>query len=604
MGAALHHASEQSGEHDKGYELFDAWSSTGTKYAGQHDTLHKWKSFKINHVNPITIATLFDLGKKHGWKRKVPSAEELFKDVKLTDESDPVSMLEMFKPPKPAPDLSLFPNVLATRAQEVADSVGCDVLVPLFAGLSTVSGAVNAKTRLELTHGFRVPPILWVMTIGEPADKKSPGSKPMMQILRTIEKEDRKRFSEAMLKWEAMEAKHLDERKEYIDVIKNPLAMTENEVMPEVSDLPPKPVSKKIVISDITSQKLVRNAADRPEGLLCWLDEMNAWVNKLTNKNSGEDRSAWVMGYEGDFYEMDRVSSGPIWCENMAVSIYGNIQPKVLHQAFRSMGTDGLLQRFLPISLRGDMTGLGNPIPEVFSSATVWDNQIRKIHNNLEKVYRLSPEAYSEFRQFQQWYETMKREDRAIQVSDTYMTAFGKLEGLTGRFMLLFQLIENPDVTELDLKIVQNVIQLMKEFVIPSLRFAWGDMGGITDESFNHWIMQHILALAGTQENVTLRELKNSARRRLTDIPNWQKDQLIVDAMYDLEVSKWVYCMTELGGRKDSITWVINPQLKSVYAEQRKKILDIRQARLDESRAIAAKSGRVIEERTVKGYDD
>ena len=51
-------------------------------------------------------------------------------------------------------------------------------------------------------------------------------------------------------------------------------AMLDGDQAPLVPDMPPQPVPLKITVSDITSQKLVRQAADRPRGLLCHLDEM------------------------------------------------------------------------------------------------------------------------------------------------------------------------------------------------------------------------------------------------------------------------------------------------------------------------------------------
>jgi hypothetical protein len=61
----------------------------------------------------------------------------------------------------------------------------------------------------------------------------------------------------------------------------------------------------------------------RPEGTLCYLDEMVSWVNKITDKKSGEDRASWLMGYNSDQYELDRVGSGSTYCENIAVSLFG-----------------------------------------------------------------------------------------------------------------------------------------------------------------------------------------------------------------------------------------------------------------------------------------
>lgn len=605
VGMALHHAGSHTNQLDDAYSLYDTWSQgTSEQPSMKYDQSalnSAWRSFKPD--GGIAIGSLFEVAKRHGWKRAQPTAQDLFANIDILENSDPQSLMDLFRPPMPTPDFSLFPEVLSTRALELADSVGCDPLVPLFAGLATVSGAVNAKSRLELMPGFRVPPVLWIMTIGDPADKKSPGSKPMMSVLRDIEKDDRDRYKKEMLEWEALEARHVEERKDFIEFARQPGELiTANELIPQVTDLPPKPVPKKIIISDITSQKLVRNAAERPEGLLCWLDEMNAWISKIVNKQSGEDRSAWVQGYEADFYEMDRVSSGPIWCDNLAISMYGNVQPKVLHEAFRQMGTDGLLQRFVPICLRPGMTKLGNPIPEAFSSKPLWDSQIWKIHKTSETLFRMDSLSYIEFRAFQQWYETVKMEDRAILASDVYMTAFGKLEGLAGRMILLFHLLTNPEQQTIPVQTTKNAVEVIKTFIVPSLRYAWGDMGGVVDESFNYWIMQHILALSGTTEQVTLRELKHSARKQLVNIPSWEKDARVSDAMIILEESKWVIQSPEQT-RRDHVVWYINPQLKDVYAKQRKQVIDIRQKRLDDNRKIALKGGKPIEKRFYPGFE-
>jgi hypothetical protein len=55
------------------------------------------------------------------------------------------------------------------------------------------------------------------------------------------------------------------------------------------------------------------------QGTLCYLDEMVSWVDKIVDKNSNEDRAAWLMGYNSDQYELDRVGSGSTVCTILAV---------------------------------------------------------------------------------------------------------------------------------------------------------------------------------------------------------------------------------------------------------------------------------------------
>ena len=183
-------------------------------------------------------------------------------------------------------DVELWPAVLARRADEIGQTVGCDPLVPLFAGLAAACGVVDARTRLELIKDFKVPPVLWLMTIGAPADKKTPGSTPMLSPLKHLEMEDRPRFGKELLQWEGQEAMFAASKKAFLEFNATPEALLDTSQAPAVHELPPQPVPLRITVDDITSQKLVRLAADRPRGLLCALDEMNSWVRKLTDKTS------------------------------------------------------------------------------------------------------------------------------------------------------------------------------------------------------------------------------------------------------------------------------------------------------------------------------
>ena len=91
--------------------------------------------------------------------------------------------------------------------------------------------------------------------------------------------------------------------------------------LPPLPALPAQPVPLRLRVQDITSQKLVRYAADRPAGFLCYLDEMNSWIRKVCDPRSGEDRSAWVRSYEAKEYAMDRVGAGAIYADRKSTRL-------------------------------------------------------------------------------------------------------------------------------------------------------------------------------------------------------------------------------------------------------------------------------------------
>lgn len=71
MAAALRHQFSPRLE-TEAYELFDEWSSEGTKYAGSDETRAKWKSLKPSPAGrlPITIRTLLHRAVTAGWNEK------------------------------------------------------------------------------------------------------------------------------------------------------------------------------------------------------------------------------------------------------------------------------------------------------------------------------------------------------------------------------------------------------------------------------------------------------------------------------------------------------------------------------------------------------
>jgi len=573
-GMALHWAGEQTFNPGKAFEVWNGWSAKGSKYPGERAIWQQWRSFHTDKGNVVTVGTLFQLARDAGWVRPTPDAATLFSAVTPTP---PTDIKQLLRPTPPAPPLDIWPPLLAQRAREVADGVGCDPLVPLWAGLGAISGAVDAQTRLELMPGFKVPPVLWLMTLGEPADKKSPGSRPMIEPLKTIERDDAPRFAQAITDWEVKEAVWSSAKDAMLKAAASPSKSLGD--LPEVPPRPDMPIPVKITVQDVTSAKLVRLATERPRGMLCYLDEMNSWVAKITNKISGEDRSAWVVSYEAARYEMDRQSTGSTHCDNFAISIYGNIQPRVLHDKFADLTADGMLQRFLPAVLRGDQTRLGNPIPDHLTSADKWESTLRIIFNLPAQTYTLSPAAYEVYRAFQQWYEERKVKERLVQSSGAYMTAFGKLEGLVGRLALIFHVVEAPFTPAVSVDVMTRAIRLVKEYVIPVYRYLY-DGDDTSSVTFDRWVMEYIIQHADL-ESITLSEVKRAGRRPFEKAGvkhNQEQNQWTLNAMYTLEQMGWVARVDDGSGEhRGSANWLINPSLKDTFREYRKAVIRAKQ---------------------------
>jgi hypothetical protein len=601
---AVHHAGSQIDQLGNAEALAHEWSATAqTKYAGPRDFQYVWSSIKADS-NGIKTGSLFHLAYQHGYKRPIPDASELFKSV--VPEA-PVRISEALTLPLPQMNMDLWPKLLTDVANEVAESVGCDPLVPLWAGLGAVCGAVDSQIRLELMPGFSVPPILWLMTIGDPGDKKSPGARPMMGTLKDLEREDRKRYQRRLLEWEALDHVHQQSKKSYIQEAgkSTEILLTgkmTDETLPHVNEMgPPKPIDLRIVVNDVTSQKLVRLLADRPRGLLCHLDEMATWVNKMTDPRSGEDRSCWTKSYESDPYSMDRVGlENSVYADNMAVSIFGNIQPQVFKNKFKQMADDGLLQRFIPAILRSEFQKRGEPVPAMFSSLPQWDMRLRELFTLPSVTYRLDSGAYESYRDFQLWYEGNKKDEKLLNSSPIYMQAYGKLEGTVGRLALVMHLLTNPYSPMVTKALMDRSIAICRTYLIPAYRYVLDETAGLGENSLERWIADRMVQLSGIEQTITIAELRRTATRTITDIPRHLINHAITDAMAPLESAGWV---TIINDHHEKRTWAINPNLATIHDAYRVQVIKARQRRMDDLRANVLASGRYTVRKFARGYD-
>ncbi len=576
VGMGLHLLGQQTKRVDLAFSLWHEWSATcPDKFPGDREITHQWHSFRPDKASMVTTGTIFRIARQHGWTKPIPDVAALFSSMDAPD-----AIFADMRPKPPQMDINLWPKVLAGRAAAIGESVGCDPLVPLFAGLAAVCAATDARTRLTLLPGFKVPPVLWLMTIGEPADKKTPGSVPMFTPLRAIEDEDRERFARAMLEWEGKEAAYAAQKKSFLEFAASTDSLMANDARPEVEPLAPQPVPLRFTVKDVTSQKLVRMCADRPAGVLCNLDEMNSWVRKLVDKASGEDRSAWVTAYESAGYEMDRVGSGTIYAENMAVSIYGNIQPRVYKDHIHALTADGLLQRFIPCVLDSDLRHKPKPMRHDQMMTSEWEQLLRLVYSLPPTEYTLSPGAFAAFDAFQDWYELRMAEERLLQSDGTYMTAFGKIEGLCGRLILMFHIIDCPFRSVVSVDTANRAIALVKSYIVPILRYTLSELANVS--TFEGWVQEYIIQNCD-RTTITLAEIKRSYKNRWAGMSVWQQDQAIMDAMYPLEASRWVM-RTDDGANehRHRAEWAINPALLGGFKDYRVIVVRAKQKRLDE----------------------
>ena len=218
---------------------------------------------------------------------------------------------------------------------------------------------------------------------------------------------------------------------------------------------------------------------------------------------------------------------------------------------------------------------MGNPVPEHLTHAEAWENTLRLTFAMPSQTYKLSPEAFAAFRKFQEWYEDRMRSERLLNSSPEFVMAFGKITGLCGRLILMFHAIEAPFSPTVDVGIVERVVRILREYVVPVYRRVFDAEGSMT--AFDMWVVEYVIQHAD-ENSLTLSDLKRSARRQFEKAglikQNWQMNEWTIGAMYLLEKTGWVARVDD-GSQESRGTaeWLINPHLKTTFREYREAVV-------------------------------
>lgn len=576
VGMALHWAATQSNELLTGREIWNDWSRDGVKYVSAKDVYYQYSTFKSDKLSTVKLGTLFSIASRYGWTRPKPDLSGLFPNLSESiDSTFKVSITS--KPPTINFDDDV-PELLAQRAKEVGDSVGADPTVAFAAGLAAVCAVADARSRLTLDYGYKVPPVLWLMTIGISSDKKTPASKPMLAPLAEIEKSENINYKKELLRWEGQEAAYAASKKAYLEhcsKAENLLGSVED--APPLLEQPVIPVDTRLTVNDVNSHKLVRLCVDRPRGLLCYNDEMLAWINNMIDRGSGENRSSWVVGYEANSYALDRVGTGTQICDNFAVAYYGNIQPNVLKKAISVLAEDGLLARFIPFRLDSDLTRLSNPVPEFLTCVDEWSAKLKEIYNLPQTEYTLSPDAYKLFREFQQWFiddKRAERENTLVGHSEAFQTAHGKLEGLACRICFIYHLISDTQSKIVSEKTMRMAIRFVSDYVLPMLKHVYRDSASDLSD-FDNCVGDYLIKECDKQ-SISLSDLRVKFKTRFKEnTASYVINSAIMLTMEHFESINWIKRIDDKSQESKGIAeWLINPSLLNASEIYRKTQLD------------------------------
>lgn len=350
-------------------------------------------------------------------------------------------------PPEPFQPFPVdaLPDRMRVFVESVAAATGTDAAFAALAALVVVAGCIGNRVAVLVKSGWVEPAVLWGVLVGRSGTTKSPVLKLVTRALIDLFKAARRAFTDAM--------------KEYVrEVERHNVRLAEwkksqrNGPPSDPPDEPERPIERRLLVSDITVEKLGELLEQNPLGLLLSRDELAAWsgaFDRYAAGGKGSDQPAWLSMYDAAPVTIDRKSGkGNYFVERAAVSVLGSIQPGTLARSFGTAEREaGLLARVL-VAYPPDRPALWTEAALPDDVAAEWRTLLEAllalpaaVDEHGDPRPRLIPIGKEAKTLWIEWHDRHARE--LVDISNDDLAAhYAKLKGACARIALLFACVE------------------------------------------------------------------------------------------------------------------------------------------------------------------
>ena len=331
---------------------------------------------------------------------------------------------------------------------------------PDFAAIAALCGlaaVVGNRVRIypKQNDDWEVVPNLWGAIIGRPSAMKSPAMQAALAPVYAIQDELRKEFERDVQAAKIDAAlSSLDAKNAHKDAdkaLKNGDREGARSLLAGMAEDNEEPICPRIVVNDVTVEKLGELLNENPRGLLLIRDELSGLLARLENQEHQSERAFYLEAFNGNgSFTYDRIGRGTVNIENSTVSIIGGVQPAriapIVRGAISGSSNDGLIQRLQmavwPDDVRSWKWVDRQPNKEARQAyEKVYRDLYRLPMGDTQKpaVLRFSPEGQA---LFQQWMTENQNKARSGSVSTAMESHMLKMSKTVAALALLFELIE------------------------------------------------------------------------------------------------------------------------------------------------------------------
>ncbi len=333
-------------------------------------------------------------------------------DVATCATLEPADIVSDFAAPALRPDD--FPQIIARYADLLSRAAGHDFGAYAMAMTGAAAAAIDDDIRICLveTTNWYESARLWVLLIGSPASAKTPA-------LRAANRPIVDRHKALYAQW-AAQCK----------------ALGNDDPIPE------RPAT---FTSDATIEAIADTLRANPRGVLFTTDELDSWLGSHDLYSGGagsRDRGEWLRLFEGGPHQVDRIKRGANFIPNWGASIVSATTFAALRRSAKALPVDGLLQRFLVVSVP-PMRPTDESVFafEVRRAQRLYSVKLGRLFEAVpQRIVRLSPEAATVFLARRD--ELRVEAEAFCSLNDSLGAHIAKHAGLLGRLMLVFHALD------------------------------------------------------------------------------------------------------------------------------------------------------------------
>lgn len=429
--------------------------------------------------------------------------------------------------------------------------------------LITTASAIVGNTRWTVPwDGWKEPPIIWGMLVGDPSSGKSPALDAVLDPLREIENAMNADYFLERAKWnEEDEIAKLWSAQWKADV---KVALGNDERPPgkpkEASAGDP-PVRSRIRITDATTEKAADLLRDNWRGLLLSRDELSGWLGGMDRYNGGGDRPFWLEAFGGRSYSVDRKSiPEPILVEHLSIAVLGGTQPDKLDRLLVQNDDDGLLARYLviypaqPPLLRPTALLDNKTLQMAYERLRALEPVTDEHGNKTPQFLYLDAAAQDVLQEFRQ-----QCRDWEIEASGLMKSHIGKLPGLAVRVATVFALLDYArdglsPVTTISTVHLGRACHYVGEHLRMHAHRSYGVASMPLEVRAASRIAEIIVAESLTEINTRVIQ-----RRGLSGL---QAAKEIIPAIAVLESANWIKLSQHTGPGRPPKSYAVNPRVE------------------------------------------